>query len=75
MTRFATGGSLVAMKKSTKRTVARVAGATVVGVGAGLVLRKGFSAAFEGSVAGGVLVLLAHELFDAPVSGWIYKQI
>jgi hypothetical protein len=70
-----TWGRLATVKKSTKQTVARFVGATAVGVGAGLILRKGFGAAFEGTVAGGVLVLLAHEFFDAPVSSWVYKHI
>lgn len=58
-----------------KWLVAKVIGGTAVGATAFVVLKKGFGAAVAGSTIGSLFVMGAHEVFDAPVSGWVYKQL
>lgn len=59
----------------TKRTVANTAGAVLVGLVAVCALRAMFGQALANSVVGGVLVMAAHEVFNAPVSGLIYEGL
>ena len=59
----------------TKRQVAKAVGGAAVGVVAGAVARqafKNFSGAFILTL---VVVILAHQKFDSPVSNAIYKQL
>ena len=58
-----------------KRTVAKVVGAGAVGLGGGLAIKKLLGAAAVQSLVGAVLLMLFHEVADAPVSNWIYDQI
>ena len=58
-----------------KRTVAKLVGASVVGVGGGFAIKKVLGAAVAESLVGAVLLMFLHEVADAPVSDWVYKRI
>jgi hypothetical protein len=58
-----------------KKTVAKVIGAGVVGVAGAFVLKEMVGRAAGESIAGAIVLLMLHEVLDAPVSTWVYKQI
>jgi hypothetical protein len=64
------------MKKNTKWTVAKVIGAGLVGAVGAVTTKKLIVGSTIGVAIVGALVSAGlHEAFDAPVSGWVYKQI
>jgi hypothetical protein len=63
------------MKWFNKRNVAKAIGAGAVGLGTAFVLKELVGRAGEESAAAAVVMILAHEAFNAPVSNWVYKQL
>jgi hypothetical protein len=66
----------VAGKKNTKWTVAKVAGACIVGAVGAIATKE----LVKGSGMGAVIIAAIvspglHEAADAPVSTWVYQQI
>jgi hypothetical protein len=59
-----------------KKTVAMVIGAVVVAAAGAVATKKLIVGSSLGAVVlGAALTAGAHEAFDAPVSGWVYKQL
>ncbi|MDA8039851.1 MAG: hypothetical protein M0Z69_11980 [Actinomycetota bacterium] len=58
-----------------KKSISKVVGAGIVGSVAVIAINRLLGAKATGTILGSVLVMLAHEAFDAPVSGWVYKQM
>jgi hypothetical protein len=67
------GGNITPM--TTKQLIARAVGAAAVGVVGVFVLKQGLGAAAEASALGSFALLVVHEMLDAPVSDWVYRQI
>ena len=63
------------MTPNTKRVVAKVISGAVVGVGAGWMVRRVLKGVPGAGLAAFVLVTLAHQKFDSPVSDFVYKQL
>jgi uncharacterized YccA/Bax inhibitor family protein len=62
------------MSDEAKWTIAKVAGGLVVG-GVTILAIKKVAGAKAGGMVGAALLMVAHEMLDAPISGWIYKQL
>ncbi|MGA3354989.1 MAG: hypothetical protein ABSD85_17680 [Acidimicrobiales bacterium] len=58
-----------------KRTVAKVVGAGIVGAATAFVVRALLGKPAEAGAVGAIAAVIAHEMFNAPVSDWVYKQI
>ncbi|HEY3844712.1 MAG TPA: hypothetical protein VGL48_15780 [Acidimicrobiales bacterium] len=59
-----------------KRTVAKIVGAGIVAAMGAVATKKLIVGSGVGAVVvGAVITAGAHEAFDAPVSGWVYKQL
>ncbi len=64
------------MKRNTKWTVAKVIGAGLVGaVGAATTKKLIVGSTIGVAVVGAAVSTGFHEALDAPLSGWVYKQI
>ncbi len=62
--------------KNTKWTVAKVIGAGLVGAVGAVATKKLIVGSTIGvAIIGAFVSAGLHEAFDAPVSGWVYKQI
>lgn len=57
-----------------KQIITRVVGAAVIGALGGFVVKELLGDAAKGAV-GGITLLALHEVADAPLSNWIYRQV
>ncbi len=58
-----------------KKRIAKVLGASIVGCGTLFVVTKIAGRAATEGLGGAVVLMLAHEAFNAPVSNWVYQQL
>jgi NhaP-type Na+/H+ or K+/H+ antiporter len=63
------------MNPKSRRIAARVVGGTVVGLAAGWAAGRILRGVPRARFAALVLVVLAHQEFDSPVSDWVYKRL
>jgi hypothetical protein len=61
--------------KITKKQVAQVVGATAVGIAGAWAIKEVAGRAVEQSLVGAIVLMIAHEALNAPVSNWVYDQI
>jgi hypothetical protein len=64
------------MNPKKKRTTAKVIGTGIVGLVGAIATKKLVVGSGVMAIAiGAALTAGAHEAFDAPVSGWVYKKL
>ena len=58
-----------------KWTFAKLIGAGAVTLLGGFVVKQVLGGPAAAGVVGGVVMMIAHEELDAPISRWVYRQI
>ena len=58
-----------------KWTVAKIIGGGAVTLIGGAIVKEVLGGPAAAGVVGGVILMIAHEELDAPVSRWVYRQL